>query len=58
LDHQNKYVERLSTDDNAAKNFNVLAINLSVLHLFRPFLKQTFSDLVEFLDISAKPIFP
>jgi len=26
LTSQNKYVERLSVDDNSAKNFNILAI--------------------------------
>jgi len=32
LDHQKNYVERLSVDDNAAKNFNILAISWSVLY--------------------------
>jgi len=32
LDYQNNYVERLSIDDNAAKSFNILAINWNVLH--------------------------
>jgi len=30
--NQNNYVERLSVDNNAAKNFNILAISLNVLH--------------------------
>jgi len=34
LDFQNDYVERLSIDDNAAKNFNILASNLSVHNYF------------------------
>jgi len=32
LDHQNNYVKRLNIDDNAAKNFNILATSLNVLH--------------------------
>jgi len=35
LDHQNNqnnYVKRLSLDDNAATNFNILATGLNVLH--------------------------
>jgi len=30
-------VERLSVDDNVAKNFNIIAINLSVLHNYFDF---------------------
>jgi len=42
---------------NAARNFDILAINLDVLHYFN--LLNLFSDLylVKFLDISAKPFF-
>jgi len=29
---QNSYVERLSINDNAVKNFNTLAISVNVLH--------------------------
>jgi len=32
LDHQNNFVEILKITNNAAKNFDILAINLSVLH--------------------------
>jgi len=31
MDHRNNYVECLGVDDNAAKSFNILATNLSVL---------------------------
>jgi len=62
LDHQNKYVERLSVDDNAAKSFNILATSLNVLYNYHVLLVQTklFSDLylVKSLDISAKSFFP
>jgi len=34
LDHQNNYVENSSMKSNAANNFDVLAINLNVLHNF------------------------
>jgi len=30
--HQNNYVKRLNVDDKAAKSFNIVAINLNVLH--------------------------
>jgi len=32
LDHQNNYIENLNMIINAAKNFDILAISLSVLH--------------------------
>jgi len=32
LDHRSNYVKRLNVDDKAAKNFNILAINLNVLN--------------------------
>jgi len=32
LDHQNNYVECLNVDDNAAKNLNILATSLNILH--------------------------
>jgi len=53
--NQSDYIERLSIDDNA-KNFNTLAINLSVLHNSQI---KLFSNLylVKFLNTSAKPFF-
>jgi len=45
LNHQNNYVERLSVDNNAAKNFNNLAISLNVLHNFDVDQIKLFSDL-------------
>jgi len=32
IDHQNNYIEALNVDDKAAKNFNIPATSLSVLH--------------------------
>jgi len=32
VNHQNNYVERLSVDGKVAKDFNILANNLNVLH--------------------------
>jgi len=32
LDHQNNFVEILKIISNAAKNFNILATNLIILH--------------------------
>jgi len=32
LDHQNNFVETLKVMSNAAKNFDILATSLSVLH--------------------------
>jgi len=43
--------------NNAAKNFDILAINLNSPHYFDNLIKL-FSDLAKFLDISAKPFFP
>jgi len=52
-------------DDNAAKNFDILATSLSVLHnYFGPIIwmdpTKLFLDLylVNFLDTPAKPFFP
>jgi len=55
LDHPNNYVERSSVNDNAAKNFNILAIGLSVLHnYFDDSNKIIFRFVATFLDISTK----
>jgi len=59
LDHQNNFVGILKIMSNTAKNFDILAINLSVLHNY--FDSSTnFSDLypIKMLDLSAKPFFP
>jgi len=34
LDHQNNYAERLNVDDKAAKNFDILATSLNILHIY------------------------
>jgi len=60
LNFQNNYVERLSINDNAAKSFNILAINLSVLHNYSDSPnKIIFLNLylAKILDIAAKPFF-
>jgi len=55
LDSQNNYVERLSVDDNDAKNFNILATSLNVLHnYFNDPNEIIFRSVCKFLDISAK----
>jgi len=59
LDNQNNYVEHLSVDDNGAKNFNILAISLNVLHnCFNDSNEIIFKSVCKFLDISAKLFFP
>jgi len=42
LDHQNNFVETLKIMSNAAKNFDILATGLSVLHNYFQFNKITF----------------
>jgi len=32
LDYQNNYIESLNVDNNAAKNFKILATSLNVIH--------------------------
>jgi len=51
LDHHNNHVECLSVDDSA-KNFNILAINLSVSYIIILMGTKLSSDLylVKFLD--------
>jgi len=34
LNYKNNYIERLNIDDNVAKSFNIVAINLNVLHYY------------------------
>jgi len=62
LDHQNNYVERLSVDNNAAKNFNILVTSLNVLHNYfddlNKIIFRSVSITPKFLGISAKPFFP
>jgi len=42
LDHQNNFVKTLKIISNDAKNFNILATSLSVLHNYLEFNKITF----------------
>jgi len=60
LDHQNNFVGTLKIMSNAAKNFNILAISLSVLIIILIVQQNYFSDLylAKMLDLSAKPFFP
>jgi len=65
LDYQNNFVGILKIMINAAKSFNILTINLSVLYNYFNdviILSSTklFSDLypTKILDFSAKPFFP
>jgi len=44
LDHQNNYVANSNTMSNAAKNLDILAINLSVLHNYFDELTKLFSS--------------
>jgi len=50
----------MSNAANAAKNFDILAINLSVLRNYFGGLRKLFSDLyrAKILDLSAKLFFP
>jgi len=60
LNHQNNYVERLSIGDNATKNFNVLAVSLSVLYNYFDSQKKKkiiFISVSQFLDTLAKSSF-
>jgi len=60
LNHQNNYVEHLSIGDNATKNFNVLAVSLSVLYNYfesdSP-NKIIFISVSQFLDTLTKSSF-
>jgi len=60
LDHQNNYVENSSMMSNAAKNFDILAISLNILHNYFDSSLKLFSSyfLVKFLDTLAKSFFP
>jgi len=55
----NNYVERLNIDNKVVKNFNILAINLNVLHNYLYGPTKLFSDsyLAKLLDISANRSF-
>jgi len=44
----------LSVDNNAAKNFNFLAISLNILHYYFDDLIKLFSGLAKFFNSSAK----
>jgi len=57
LDCQNNHVGCSSIISNAAKNFDILATSLNVLHNFLIVQTNLFSDLylAKFLDTSAKP---
>jgi len=51
LDYQNNYAESSISDDNAAKTFDILAINLSVLYnYFHDPIKLLNLYLAKFLD--------
>jgi len=56
LDRQNNF-ETLKIMSNAAKNFDILATSLSVLHNYLLVQQNHFSDLcpVKIVDLSAKP---
>jgi len=57
LDHQNNFAGILKIMSNAAKNFDILAISLSVLHNY--FDSSTkLSDPAKILDLSAISLFP
>jgi len=58
LDHQNNYVGNSSMMSNAAKNVDILTISLNVLHNYFDSSLKLFSNLVKFLDTSAKSFFP
>jgi len=59
LNYQNYYVKRSSIMNNAAKNFDTLAISLGILYNYFNNLTKLFSDLylAKFLDILTKPFF-
>jgi len=58
LDHQNNFVGTLKIMSNATKNFDILAIGLSVLHNYIDFNKITFLIYpAKILDFSAKSFF-
>jgi len=54
--YQNNYARRLSIMSDVAKNFDILATNLSILHNYCDGLIKLFSNLylAKFLDILAK----
>jgi len=54
---QNNYIERLSIDDNAVKNFNISSNQSYIIILVQ---RNLFSDLylAKFLDTLAKSFFP
>jgi len=59
LEHQNNFIETLKIMSNSAKNLDILAISLSVLHNY--LIQQNyFSDLysANILDLLAKSFFP
>jgi len=59
LDHQNNFLGTLKIRSNIAKNSDILATSLSILHKY--FDQQNhFSDLypAKILDLSIKPFFP
>jgi len=59
LDHQNDFVEILSMLSNAAKCFDIiLVINFVILSNYFDGPAKLFSYLAEFLDSSAKLLFP
>jgi len=61
LDHQNTFVGTLKITSNAAKNFDILATGLSVLHnYFDSSTKLLFLNLysAKILNLSAKLFFP
>jgi len=55
----NNYIEKSSIISNAAKHFDILTTNLSVLHNYFDSLTKLFSDLylAKFLNTSAKLLF-
>jgi len=49
LDHQNNSVEHSSTDNKAAKDFNILLIDLNVLYNYVYTFKSQFMILKSFI---------
>jgi len=61
LGYQNNFVGILKIMSNAAKNFDILATGLSVLHNYFNSLTKIFFFYLyaaKILDLSAKPFFP
>jgi len=56
LDHQNNHAGNSNVTSNAVKNFNILAISISVLHNYFNSLTKLFLNLylAKFLNILAK----